>query len=101
MEKLNLKPISVQSKLSYIHKNTEIGSGMIAMAKSYINRDTKIGDYCIINMHTHPNCGYYPVKKEEQEQGERVIDDPEFELPDFSFTKIKSMCSLPLTFGDS
>ena len=49
LEKLNLKPITVQSKLSYIHKNTEIGSGMIAMAKSYINRGTKIGDYCIIN----------------------------------------------------
>ena len=46
LEKFNLKPITVKSKLSHIHKNTEIGSGMIAMAKSYINRGTKIGDYC-------------------------------------------------------
>ena len=39
----------IKSKLSYIHKSSIIGNGMIAMAKSYINRGVKMGDYCIIN----------------------------------------------------
>jgi len=49
LEKLNLKAITVKSKLSHIHKNSKIGSGMIAMAKSYVNRGVKMGDYCIMN----------------------------------------------------
>lgn len=49
LEKLNLKPVKIKSKLSYIDKSSKIGSGLIAMAKSYINRGVKMGDYCIIN----------------------------------------------------
>ena len=49
LEKLNLKPINIKSKLSYINKNSKIGLGLVAMAKSYVNRGVKIGDYCIIN----------------------------------------------------
>jgi acetyltransferase EpsM len=49
LEEFGLNSISVKSKLSYVHKNSKIGSGLIAMAKSYINRGVKMGDYCIIN----------------------------------------------------
>lgn len=49
LEKLKLKPLSIRSKLSDIHKSAKIGDGLIAMAKSYINRGTEIGKYCILN----------------------------------------------------
>tara|TARA_B100001250_G_scaffold402042_1_gene414663 strand:- start:684 stop:1379 length:696 start_codon:yes stop_codon:yes gene_type:complete len=49
LEKLGLKPLTIKSKLSHIHKNSIIGNGLISMAKSYINRSVKMGDYCIIN----------------------------------------------------
>ena len=48
LEKLKLKPINIKSKLSYIHKETAVGEGLIAMPKSYVNRG-KLGEYCILN----------------------------------------------------
>ena len=47
LEKLKLKPINIKSKLSYIHKETAVGEGLIAMPKSYVNRGVKLGEYCI------------------------------------------------------
>ena len=49
LEKLKLKPINIKSKLSYIHKETAVGEGLIAMPKSYVNRGVKLGEYCILN----------------------------------------------------
>ena len=49
LEKLNLRPLNIKSKLSVINKDTKIGKGLISMAKSYVNRGSEIGDYCILN----------------------------------------------------
>lgn len=48
-EKKLLKPISIISKKSDIHKTVKIGSGFVSLPKSYINRGTTIGDYTILN----------------------------------------------------
>ena len=48
-ENLKLRPLSIKSKLSYIHKNTSIGKGLIAMPKSYVNRGVNMGEYCVLN----------------------------------------------------
>lgn len=48
-EKKRLKPISIISKKSDIHKTVKVGSGFVSLPKSYINRGTTVGDYTILN----------------------------------------------------
>ena len=49
LEKLQLKPLTIKSKLSELSKSSKYGKGLISMANAYVNRGVEIGDYCILN----------------------------------------------------
>ena len=48
-EKLNLKPLNINSRTSNLSKKSFFGKGLVSMANTYVNRGVKIGEYCILN----------------------------------------------------
>tara|TARA_Y100000590_G_scaffold266901_1_gene299740 strand:- start:22265 stop:22990 length:726 start_codon:yes stop_codon:yes gene_type:complete len=49
LEKLNLNPLNLVNKFSYIDKSSKIGKGLLAMPNSVVHCYSTIGDYCILN----------------------------------------------------
>ena len=50
--KYKLKPLSIISKAAYIDASVEFGNGLLAMPHSVVNKKTKIGSNCYLNVNS-------------------------------------------------